>query len=116
MKLDKEFWDKTAQGDKASLMTFAAVKLADDPDFFAFVFREYLLMTGNTPDALMDQLGCTPENYWKLALCKVPDDDAPDYLDRVRRIAEYVEIRDADIMGLIRLDGLVKKVKNAIEP
>ena len=83
-----------------------------------YVIREYLNSEGLAEHELCLLLGITPELLVRLSLCKRPDSNQPDFLERVNTIADYTICDEHSILQLIRhvdsLDALRKSGRDVM--
>ncbi len=72
-------------------------KLSNDERFLAFHLQRYRALKNLSEEALQHELGCTDENYYKLCLSRLPENNAT---DRESRLAGIVEFAKADVNAL----------------
>ena len=87
-----------------------AERLALDPGYMAWMLRKFRMGEGWQVERLLAHLGVERRTYVRLALCKRPAADAPDFAEQVREIAEYTQVALSTLVSLIRqvdaLEGL----------
>ncbi len=93
--------------DKLKLLEITFQKLATNQSFIAYYLHQSALQQHKTQAEVMAALNCTPENYYKLALCQAPDPNRSDFTERVANIAGYAHIP---------VPALAKLIKNVAQP
>jgi hypothetical protein len=88
-----------------------ARRLQDNPDFMAYVLAAYkrqeTLMSDN---ALAKRLNATPAMLTRLALCKRPVPDSPQFAEQVRQIAAFTNIDAAQLANIVRQVNSLEKL------
>lgn len=84
------------------LLRRAAQRAADRPFFVASDLAAYRELHQLGEEALAEFLGCPPEQLPRLALCRRPDPDTPEFRREVERIAEHVGARAPRLAQLLR--------------
>jgi hypothetical protein len=85
--------------DETMLLNLAA-GLENDTAFMAHVLARYRQFEGLDQTTLAEELGIPLFLLARLALCRRPDADSPNFIDEVNEIADFVL---ADEMKLIRI-------------
>jgi hypothetical protein len=75
--------------DKLKLFEVTFNKLSDDPMYLAYYLKRLMILENKTQEELINLVGCTVEDYFKLALCKAPQPGEPDFNKRIKNIAAY---------------------------
>lgn len=91
------------------LLKLAFKKVDEDSDFMAFVLRKYLETEKISERELLSALNCTLEDYYKLALCRVPKTDAQNFLERLNNISQYTHISALELNKIIKRVGSILK-------
>jgi len=86
-----------------------AKKAAEDSEFISFILIKYLEMENKSQTELMTELRCSLEDFYKLALCKVPDTQAEDFSARLEKISNYTCIQ------VFQLNKIIKRVDSVIK-
>jgi hypothetical protein len=79
-----------------------SARAALNPEFMGYVIREYLNSQRITNDDLCSLLGITPELLVRLSLCKRPDPQEPDFVERVSAIGDYTLCDEDALLQVIR--------------
>lgn len=91
------------------LLKLAFKKVDGDRSFMAFVLTKYLEIECVSEQTLVSELNCSVEDYYKLALCRVPQANAPDFVERLNNISEYTHISMLELNKIIkRVDSILK--------
>ena len=91
-----------------SLTAFAR-RFQNDPQFMASALAAYQTHEGLGAEDLAQTLGIWPEMLTRLALCRRPSADAPQFAEQVRAIADYTMTDEAQLANILRqVDGLEK--------
>jgi len=77
---------------KLNLLKSATARFENDPGFMAYFLKKYCEFEQISESELLSELNCTPDNYYKLALCKAPSVDVKDFNQRLNVIGEYTQI------------------------
>jgi len=85
-------------------------RLRDNPDFMAFVLAAYQRQERLSDDALAKYLNTTPAMLPRLALCKRPASNSPQFADQVRQIAAYTDIDAAKLANMVRQVDTLEKL------
>ena len=109
---------KTYCDDPIPMLSVLSARTERHRDFMGYVIREYLNSEGLAEHELCLLLGITPELLVRLSLCKRPDSNQPDFLERVNTIADYTICDEHSILQLIRhvdsLDALRKSGRDVM--
>lgn len=79
-----------------------AARLRDNPGFMAYVLAKYEQQERLSDETLAKDLGVTPAKLSRLALCKRPTGNSPQFADQVRQIAAYIGVDAAELARIIR--------------
>jgi hypothetical protein len=91
------------------LLELAFKKVDEDNDFMAFVLKKYLETEKISEQELLSSLSCSLEDYYKLALCRVPKTDAQNFVERLNNISQYTHISTLELNKIIkRVDAILK--------
>ena len=94
---------------KIKLLAMGARKASLEKDFMSFVLNKYLEIEKIPETELISLLGCSKEDFYKLALCKAPDIAGKDFIERVRTISEYSRVPILELNKIIkRVDAISK--------
>lgn len=105
----------TNQADKLKLFELTFNKVANDPAFFAWHLQQFSQIENKIPAHLQEYLQCTPENFYKLGLSKVPASDSADYHARLVKIAEYSTISVHKINHILFQVQQLEKIIESVE-
>lgn len=101
-----------ASGQSLEQLQMLAQRLRTNPSFMAWVLGSYQKQERISTLQLEERLELSPHMLARLALCKRPDTNSPDFRKQVSQIAQYVSMDPARLANLIRqvesLDGLAK--------
>ncbi|MBA2612120.1 MAG: hypothetical protein H0U95_09120 [Bacteroidetes bacterium] len=86
---------------KLKLFEHTYNKLAADKGFIAYYLDQMAINENKTPEEIMVLLDCTPESYYKLALCQAPVINSTDFITRIKKIAEYANVSDVILANII---------------
>lgn len=84
------------------IVRIAAERAASEPTFFGHVLREYCAMFGLDLPSLATKLGCNIHDMTRLALCRKPDFDAPQWHEDLEKIAHFVHVDYQLLLQLLR--------------
>lgn len=94
-----------------------ARRLQSDPRFMAYTLAVYQEQEGFEEEELALALGIMPEMLSRLALCKRPDAQSPEFAAQVREIADYTLADETQLANLLRqVSGLEKLAQRVSEP
>ncbi len=96
---------------KLKLFEITFNKLSDDEGYFAYYLKRRMIVQGQSQDALQAMLRCNEEDYYKLALCRVPVLSEPDFQERLQKIAAYT---NTDLQALGSLTGVTTATNTGI--
>ncbi len=86
---------------RPDLLARAAQRAREYPEFMAYLLARYQALRGLTDEQLAAELGCTPQDLTRLALCLRP---RPDHLaEDIAQIAGYVKADPARLANLVRV-------------
>jgi hypothetical protein len=89
--------------DDVFLSEMLVARLADDPEFMASALSRYQQQENIiSSECVAARLGLTRGQLARLALCKRPTTDAPNFTTNIRQIAEFVPWDACDLVGLLR--------------
>jgi hypothetical protein len=99
------------------LLAALAERLREDPQFMAHTLAAYQRRERLDDAALARWLGAAPEMLVRLALCRRPESNAPDFAERARELADYTLIDETRLIALIRrADSLIEPSPHAGQP
>jgi hypothetical protein len=87
-----------------------AHRLREDPEFMAYVLTIYQRQEQLSDDALSQHLNTTPATMPRLALCKRPASDSPQFADQIRQIADYTGVNAAQLANMVRQVSSLEKL------
>lgn len=90
--------------DKIQLLKITVKKISSEREFMAFALSAYMQIEKISEEHLINSLGCTQENFYKLALCKAPISTSVDFLERLEKISEYTS------SSILELNKVLKRV------
>jgi hypothetical protein len=79
-----------------------ARKLRDDPEYMAWILAAYQKFENLTDTQLRNKLGTNEHMFARLALCKRPLPNSPDFQVQINQIAEYSNIDNLTLVNMIR--------------
>ncbi|MDQ3801945.1 MAG: hypothetical protein M3384_21180 [Acidobacteriota bacterium] len=88
--------------DSETMLLNLAAGLEDDPAFMSHVLARYCRMERMDKDALTGELGIPLFLFARLALCKRPEADSPDFINEIGEIADYVPVDETKLVRIIR--------------
>lgn len=89
-------------------------KLILDKAFMAYYLEQLIVRENKTKEDVFVLLNCSPENFYKLALCKAPETNAVDFKQRILKIAEYTATSALIISNIIELSSQVKTQNTSV--
>ncbi|MES2678591.1 MAG: hypothetical protein V4635_01845 [Bacteroidota bacterium] len=89
--------------DKLKLFEVTFNKLSDDPSYLAYYLKRLMILEHKTQEELIGLTGGSPEDYYKLALCKAPLPGEPDFAKRLKNIAAYTSTSEIILSNIITL-------------
>jgi len=92
-------------GQPVELLRIAARRVASEREFMSFALHQYMAIERMTESDLMTALDCSPENFYRLALCRMPDRAGKDFMERLERIAAYTQTIKEELKGIIERLG-----------
>src|SRR5215213_5186085 len=91
-----------------------AIELENDSTFMSHVLAQYCQIEGLDKDALADELGIPLFLFARLALCKRPDADTPNFINEISEIADYVPMDELKLVQIIRAVDSLTVLGNAV--
>src|SRR5712692_9972448 len=88
--------------DEARQLAILAQRLAEHPDFMASVLRAYRQQENLSDEAFAAYLRTNTAMLVRLALCKRPKSNSPQFAQQVRQIAEYTQTDTAALAMIVR--------------
>jgi hypothetical protein len=79
-----------------------ADRLKNNPDYLAGVFSYYQKIESLSDVELMQILEASPLAFSRLAICRRPAIDSPDFTQELRQIADYAETDHVILANIIR--------------
>ena len=79
-----------------------AVRLKSDPNFMSWIFATYQKQERVSETKLIDILNTTPDMLYRLALCKRPNSNRPEFLKEIHQLSDYASIDPIRLANLIR--------------
>ena len=109
----------TQDATNKSKLAGLARRLQSDPRFMACALAAYREQEGLEEEELPQALGIIPEMLSRLALCKRPDTQSPEFAAQVREIADYTLADEVQLANLLRqisgLEKLARRKSDAAE-
>lgn len=84
------------------LLAALAERLRDDPQYMARTLDVYQRRARLSDAEMARALGATPEMLLRLALCRRPASDAPDFAEQARELADFTLIDETRLIAVIR--------------
>jgi hypothetical protein len=97
--------------EKLKLLEITFKKLSDDQAFVAYYLEQARSVENNTHEEIRHFLGCSPEEYYKLGLCKAPDLHLENFEERIGRIAGYSNTSVHNLCYLIKEGGFPQQAE-----
>lgn len=94
--------DTTSPSNRDRPLAGLARRLRDNPAYMAHILAIYQRHERLDEKALADHLGTTPEMLTRLALCKRPEANSPQFAQQVRQLAAYTQSEAGQLANLIR--------------
>ena len=94
--------------DKLALLKMAYDSLCVEKEFMAYYLNEYLKLANKKEQQLLDELKCSKESMYKLALCKSPTLEQTGGFQQLLTLSEYT---DVDIFQIKKIINFVKNVQ-----
>lgn len=88
-----------------------AQQLSADPTFMSSLLHKFQVQERLDTDSLAKHLRLSPESLTRLALCKRPQSDQPEFTAQVHQIADYAGLNSATLARLIRQVEAVEAAK-----
>src|SRR5436190_11765814 len=92
----------SAMTDNLRIITHMARKLESDHNFIAYAMKKYGEVEKISEGEICSLLSCSLEDYYKLALCRVPDVNADDFVARLNKISQYGNASIAELNRIIK--------------
>jgi hypothetical protein len=96
------------------LLLSLAMELENDSTFMSHVLAQYCQIEGLDKDELASELGIPLFLFARLALCKRPDTDAPNFINEISEIADYVPMDDLSLVQICREVDSLTVLANAV--
>jgi len=101
---------------KARALKRAVSSARGTPFFMGHALAQYEKFHKIESDRLAEWLGCTPEAFAHLALCRKPNDTEDRFRNDVRRIAEYIDCEADKLVRLLREVSSISAFKEENPP
>lgn len=101
---------------QTTYLAFAARKAAARREYLAYYLVQYQQQEELTEEAMMEFVGCSDEDYYRLALCKVPDTQGADFAVRLDRVAAYAGASTVQVAQVIRQVAALEALRAALQP
>ena len=75
---------------------------SDVPDFFGSLLLAFQRQENLTTNELMKFLGVRPQLFWRLAVCRRPRSDSPDFSKQIRAIADFTKTKPDMLLRVLR--------------
>ena len=95
--------------DKLKLFEMANKSIEQDAQFMAFFLKRYLELEKLSQQDICSELKCSIQDYYKLSMCKAPDPEESDYLNRLNKINQYTNA------SVFALNKIIKRVNTIIK-
>lgn len=103
------------QPEHSEQLAALAERVSEMHEFFGAVLHVFQQQESLTKDGLMRHLQTTPELFARLALCRRPASDSPDFIQKIRQISEFTQTDAGVLVAILRqveaLDALSSKGK-----
>lgn len=107
--------EKNISSDASGRLAGLAGRLQNNSGFMAQVLAIYKKQEALNDQILADQLNIIPEMLTRLALCRKPDPNSPQFADQIRQIASYTNTETAQIANIIRQVESLQKLSERVE-
>ena len=97
-------------------MSELVIRLKSNPSFMSWVLATYQKQDHVSETNLINILNTTPDMFYRLALCKRPDSNRPEFIDEIRQLANYTSIDPARLANLIRQVEALETFKTMPNP
>ncbi len=91
-----------------------AAELESNPAFMSYVLAQYCQIEGLDQDILAEDLGISPFLLARLALCKRPDADSPNFVRGICEIADFTLVDEIKLTQIIREVDSVTALGNMV--
>lgn len=92
-----------------------ASSLKNNPEYMAGVFTSYQKIEKLSDAQLMLTLGASPLTFSRLAICKRPAEDSPDFAQELRQIADYANTDFVILANIIRQVDSLQALHSRLE-
>lgn len=86
--------------DKIKLFEITFKKISADRSYMAYYIHQLMVDEGKTQIEMMSLLKCSAEDYYKLALCQVPEIGSDKFIASIDKIAAYSNISNHLILNI----------------
>lgn len=87
--------------DKIKLFEITFKKISADRSYIAYYMHRLMVEEGKTQIEMMALLNCSADNYYKLALCQVPEIGSENFVVGIEKIAAYSNISNNIILNIL---------------
>jgi hypothetical protein len=101
--------------DISPIRSMIASRLSSNPAFMAYALTRYAKMEGLTAEQVAAELGTLPELCDRLALCRRPATDDPEFSNVVHRLADYALIDAGALANLLRKVEVIVGIGEAVD-
>jgi hypothetical protein len=101
--------------DISPIRSMIVSRLSSNPAFMAYALACYAEMERLTTEQLAVELGTLPELFNRLALCRRPATDDPQFSEQVYRLADYALIDAGVLANLLRTVEVVGGISEAAD-
>ncbi|MEN3334867.1 MAG: hypothetical protein V7641_4232 [Blastocatellia bacterium] len=89
------------------LLSSLSKRMENSPEFMAHVLTTYKRQEGLGDSQLLEALGTSSELLVRLALCRRPEANSPEFAEQVRLLSDFTLIDESLLAHIIRqVDGL----------
>lgn len=99
-------------GQTLDQLSMLAHRLSNDPSYIAWVLRSFQNQERMSDQQLEERLRISPRMLTRLALCKRPDSNSPDFGQQITKISRYVAIDPTDLAKMIRQVESLEALRN----
>ena len=100
---------------QTNYLAFAVRKAAARREYLAYYLVRYQEQEELTEEAMMEFVGCFGEDYYRLALCQVPDTQGADFAVRLDRVAAYAGASTMKVAQVIRQVAALEALRVALQ-
>ncbi len=101
--------------DSTQYLAFAARKAATRDQYIASILAAYQKMEQIGDEELMEVLQCSAADYYRLALCQIPNLHAGTFAERVRHIADYANASSTELASIIKQVTVAQAFADTLE-